>query len=483
MKPQVAHPPAPRDVAPTPAIRSGVWLRLSERRLLLAAIDLIVIAASLTAVLAHRFRRPLLEILEQGRLSWYLVLILTYLAAAFVFDTYNLRRASDVRRGVPAAAGSALLAIGIYLLIPYVTPPLPPSRSALLIFVAAVAGSVTLWRTLYALVLVAPALRKRVLIVGGGWAGETLAAAIQDYAAREYELVGFVDDAPQKQGALVAGARVLGTGSDLGQLVPETGASEIVVAITDASRIAAPTLQAIMDCRERGLQVTAMATAYERLTGRVPVEHTGRNLYAVLPIDPDPLRFVQFMKRAIDLLIGAAGAAVTATLLPFVWVAGALEGGRGVFYTQVRVGRGGRPFRFIKFRTMIRDAEPHGPRWAAEDDRRVTRVGRILRRLHLDEIPQSINILKGDLSFVGPRPERPEFVEQLAAQIPFYRIRHAVQPGVTGWAQVNYKYGASVEDALLKLQYDLYYIKHQSLWLDFLIVMKTIPLVLMMRGR
>jgi len=276
---------------------------------------------------------------------------------------------------------------------------------------------------------------------------------------------------------------VLGTGSDLGRLVRETGASEIVVAITDASQIAGPTLQAIMDCRERGLQVTAMATAYERLTGRVPVEHTGRNLYAVLPIDPDPLRFVQLVKRAIDLLIGAAGVAATVILLPFVWVAGALEGGRGVFYTQVRVGRGGRPFRFIKFRTMIRDAEPHGPRWAAEDDRRVTLVGRILRRLHLDEIPQSINILKGDLSFVGPRPERPEFVEQLGAQIPFYRIRHAVQPGVTGWAQVNYTYGASIDDAMMKLQYDLYYIKHQSLWLDLLIVMKTIPLVLMMRGR
>jgi len=137
----------------------------------------------------------------------------------------------------------------------------------------------------------------------------------------------------------------------------------------------------------------------------------------------------------------------------------------------------------MKFRTMVTDAEADGPRWAEENDHRITRVGHVMRRLHIDEIPQAINIVRGELSFVGPRPERPEFVAELEWRIPFYRARHAVRPGVTGWAQVNYGYGASVEDALIKLQYDLYYIKHQSVWLDLIILIKTIPLVLTLQGR
>ncbi len=159
------------------------------------------------------------------------------------------------------------------------------------------------------------------------------------------------------------------------------------------------------------------------------------------------------------------------------------RGWREIAYQQVRVGRSGERFKLFKFRTMVETAEPDGPVWTRDKDGRVTRIGRVLRRLHLDEIPQAINILKGDLSFIGPRPERPEFVAELEKQVPLYRARHAVRPGVTGWAQVNYQYGASIPESIVKLEYDLYYIKHQSLWLDLLILLRTIPLVLAMKGR
>jgi lipopolysaccharide/colanic/teichoic acid biosynthesis glycosyltransferase len=226
-----------------------------------------------------------------------------------------------------------------------------------------------------------------------------------------------------------------------------------------------------------------MQAVYERLTGRVPVEHAGNNLHLILPTDRDPNRAYLLLKRATDLAVGALGCLITLAVLPVIALAIWLEDAGPVFYRQTRVGRGGRPFTLVKFRTMVQHAEQDGPQWAQEADERITRVGRVLRRLHLDELPQAVSLLRGEMAFIGPRPERPEFVAELEAVIPFYRARHAVRPGITGWAQVNYRYGSSVEDALVKLQYDLYYNKHCSLFLDALILVRTLGLVLTLRGR
>jgi exopolysaccharide biosynthesis polyprenyl glycosylphosphotransferase len=242
-------------------------------------------------------------------------------------------------------------------------------------------------------------------------------------------------------------------------------------------------LQALMDCHEQGIQVTVMPHVYERLTGRVPVEHVGSNFHVIMPVDRDPNRLYLLTKRAMDLGIALLGGVVMIVLLPLVALATALESPGPLFYRQVRVGRGGRLFEVIKFRTMVPDAEAEGPRWATERDERITRVGRVLRRLRLDELPQVINVLRGDMSIIGPRPERPEFVATLEREIPFYRARHALRPGVTGWAQVNYGYGASTEDALVKLQYDLYYAKHRSILLDLVILVRTVGVVVRLRGR
>ena len=189
------------------------------------------------------------------------------------------------------------------------------------------------------------------------------------------------------------------------------------------------------------------------------------------------------LKRAVDVLLGACGLAVTLPVWPVAALALWLEDRGPTLYHQRRVGQGGREFTLLKFRTMVRDAEIAGPRWAVVGDERVTRIGRWLRRLHLDELPQAINILRGEMSVIGPRPERAEFFAALQAAIPFYRARLSVRPGVTGWAQVNHEYGDSIDDALIKLRYDLYYIKHRSALLDLLILVRTVGHVLRGRGR
>ncbi|MBI3998908.1 MAG: sugar transferase [Armatimonadetes bacterium] len=459
--------------------RTALSLRLSERKVLLFVGDLAAITAALLVVLAWRFRLPLeWETLIRHPL-WFGLLAGLWSVTAPILDTYDLRRASRVSTGVAVGIGAAAAVSGIYLLIPYITPPLHTSRLTALSFVVLMLGLVAAVRAGYAGLLVQPTFRHRVIVVGAGWAGRTLLEAIRTRAATEYDFVGFVDDDPARQGAPIDGLSVIGTSDHLRRLVEAHAVSEVILAVTHRETLSAGLVAALIDCRERGVHITDMQGVYERLTGRVPVEHVGSNLHVVMPVDGDPTRvYPVLIKRAIDIVIGLCGCLVTLVLLPFIALAIRLEGPGPILYRQVRVGRGGRPFVLLKFRTMVPHAEPDGPQWAAEDDARVTRVGAVLRRLHLDELPQAVNLLRGEMAFIGPRPERPEFVATLERHIPFYRARHAVRPGVTGWAQVNYPYARSLEDALIKLQYDLYYIKHCSLFLDASIVVKTLRLVL-----
>jgi lipopolysaccharide/colanic/teichoic acid biosynthesis glycosyltransferase len=253
-------------------------------------------------------------------------------------------------------------------------------------------------------------------------------------------------------------------------------------------------LQILMDCLELGVEIIPMPVLYEQLTGRVPVEHVGGNWYVAMPIHhPGTGALYPLPNRLMDIASASIGLFCLALATPFIALAIYLDSPGPIFYTQERLGKKGKRYKVYKFRTMVPDAEKDEAVWAQENDCRVTRMGRILRKTHVDEFPQFWNILKGEMSAVGPRPERPEFVEELAREIPFYRVRHAVKPGsakppersrrMAGWGLVKQGYGASKEDALLKLQCDLYYIKHQSLWLDIVILLKTILDTLTLRGR
>ena len=239
-----------------------------------------------------------------------------------------------------------------------------------------------------------------------------------------------------------------------------------------------------MDCLELDVEIVPMPLLYEQLTGRVPVEHVGDNWYVSMPVNHSGTGTLwPLVKRVMDVALASIGLVLLTVATPFIAAAIYLDSPGPIFYTQERVGKGGRRFRAYKFRSMVPDAETGEAVWAAKGDKRITRVGRLLRKTHVDELPQFVNILKGEMSAVGPRPERPEFVEELAREVPFYRVRHAVRPGMAGWALVKHGYGGSREATLLKLQYDLYYVKHQSLWLDIVVLLKTLVDSLSLRGR
>jgi exopolysaccharide biosynthesis polyprenyl glycosylphosphotransferase len=377
-------------------------------------------------------------------------------------------------------------------LIPFFTPHLPSSRLSSLIFVGLITVSVPIWRALYAIVFTQPLFQKRILVVGAGQSGRKIAEILANapdrgnpYAGSGFLLVGFVDDRADMQGITIAGVPVMGTRHDLTRLVQQHDIDLLVIAIRYAPQSQPELFQALLDCRELGIDVELMMGLYERLTGRVPVEHAGYDLDLIVPVPDSALQhFFSAGKRLLDLAAAACGLAVLALVAPVIALANAIWSPGPLFYRQLRVGKGGQPFYVYKFRSMIPAAEEvSGAVWAREDDDRVTPVGKFLRKTRLDEFPQFLNVLMGDMSLVGPRPERPEFVAGLVAEVPFYQARHAVRPGVTGWAQVRYRYGSSVQDALVKLEYDLYYIRHQSIYLELSVLVKTVAVMLGLKGR
>jgi exopolysaccharide biosynthesis polyprenyl glycosylphosphotransferase len=458
-------------------------LQLWERKTLLVSVDVMLLAVAVLLSLwfgALRSDWPLsLPFLVEH--SYVFVLFIGFwLVLASANDLYDFKTATDPYSAVVATGRVMIQGLAAYLVIYFVSPPQSLPRH-LVVFFAALSFVVTLaWRLVYALVFSGTAFRRRVLVVGAGWAGRTVVQAIRENLPAGYSVVGFIDDDPAKRGQTIEGVPVLGGRQDLPALIEATQASEVVLAITHD--LHHELLQALLDCYEHGISVVPMNVLYEQATGRVPVEHIGDNWYVALPVTAaiSPYRL---LKRATDVGLALVGLIVSAPLWPVIALAVRLVSPGPVLYRQRRVGRGGREFELLKFRSMVADAERNGAEWAMPGDPRVTRVGRVLRTTHLDELPQLVNVLRGEMSFIGPRPERPEFIAQLQAQIPFYRTRLAVPPGLTGWAQVRYGYGASVEDALVKLQYDLYYIKHQSLSLDLLILLKTVGEAVRMRGR
>ena len=281
----------------------------------------------------------------------------------------------------------------------------------------------------------------------------------------------------------MAGRQVLASSARLLELAEELCIDEIVVAVTDPHRICPALLDALVRCWEHGISVVPMPLYFEEATGALPVEHVGQNLFALVGHQNALLqRLWGLAARLIDIAVGAVGLLLLALLAPFLALAIWLDCPGPIFYRQKRVGRSGQVFWLTKFRSMIPHAEGNGAVWAKKNDDRVTRVGRFMRKTRLDELPQSWNLLVGNMALVGPRPERPEFMPELDKLLPYYAIRHSVKPGLTGWAQVCYRYGNSVDDALMKLQYDLYYVKHRGPVLDAMIILRTIRVVLQMQG-
>lgn len=473
-------------ISPLRAIENSLTLPLAERTWLLHLSDILAINLSLVVYILLHPQYRLSWALIKRRPFWFITLTVLWLLMAHAFEAYAPRTTGHLRSSALAVMRASAMTSALYLLIPYLTPMLPVHRSLLLVLFMAMMVFPTVGRVLHTAVFSQAPFLQRTIIVGAGRAGRTVARAIHSSGEGVYKVVGFVDDAFEKLGQSVTIGEqllpILGTRSHLKMLVQQYNVNVVVVAITHD--IDAELLQILLDCLEMGVEIVPMPVLYERLTGRVPIQHVGENWYVSMPIyHPLTRPLNQLLKRLSDIVLASLGLAVLAILFPFIALAIYIDFPGPIFYTQMRVGRGGRIFRMYKFRSMIPNAEDTEAVWAQENDPRVTRVGRILRKTHIDEFPQFLNILKGEMSAVGPRPERPKFVAELTREIPFYRVRHAVNPGMAGWALVKYGYVASKEDAMVRLEYDLYYIKHWSLWFDLVILVKTVLDVLTLRGR
>lgn len=320
---------------------------------------------------------------------------------------------------------------------------------------------------------------RRVLIVGAGQEAQNVEADLAKIGGAGYRVVGFYPAGRDK--VEIDASRMLSPESGLHTLVRDLRVDEVVVAVREQRGGGVP-LDALLDCRVKGIPVIDLAAFYERTRNEVPLDHLKSSwLIYGQGFAQDTMRTV--IKRAFDLLASVTLLSLTWPLMIVAAVAIRLESPGPIIFRQERTGLGGRGFTCLKFRSMRQDAEKNGVAvWAKTNDARVTRVGKFIRKTRIDELPQIINVLRGDMSLVGPRPERPTFVEQLKSEVPYYDIRHSVKPGLTGWAQVRYSYGASIEDAARKLQFDLYYVKNHSLFLDLLVLFETIRVVVFREG-
>lgn len=386
-----------------------------------------------------------------------------------LYDSSKIEQKLDQAFRILFVLGLVALVLGAVI---YKFPDFLPGNNSAIFGVIILAISLFCWRSAYGWLVCQPFFRERVYVLGTGERAERLVSGLRR-PGLGIEVVGWT-------GKLDGEPTLEEVGAHLAGLVREKGVHRVIVAMPN--RRGTIPVQDLLTVRMAGVKVEEATSWLEKLTGRIEVEQ----LYPSWFIFAEGFRFStvnRILRRVVNFIAALLGLLIASPLIPFVALAVKLSSPGPVFYRQKRVGRGGGTFYCYKFRTMRQDAEADtGATWATDDDPRITKVGKYLRMLRLDEIPQLWCVLKGDMHFVGPRPERPEFVEWLSREIPYYNMRHVVRPGITGWAQVQYKYGNTLEDAREKLQYDLFYIKNASLGLDLLILFQTVKIVLLGRG-
>ncbi len=438
----------------------------SERKLLLAAGDTLLVATSL--ILAFNLHSAAIQD-QQLSVPWKGVILVTaiWLAIALVVDAYDLHAAVSVR-GIFRVVATTVTLEAIALLAVFFVAPFQLTRPTILIWVPVAGLTVLAWRLLYRRVFARAIFAGRIMLVADAETVDRVWSEVDEQMAGLYRVVGTIHPADVDAGTRLTATAV---GREADQIV--LGAEE---------DLSSELFQSLVECYDRGLVVRSVADVYEELTGRLLVERLRQSWLLSLQQRGETSRVYAVFKRIVDIFAGLVGLVFLGVLMPFVFVAIKL-GDRGpIFHTQTRVGHFGKEFAILKLRTM-RVPPRQELHWTAEDDARITKVGGVLRRLHLDELPQAWNIMRGEMSVVGPRPEQPQYVETLRESIPYYNTRLSVRPGLTGWAQVNYGYGSGVEGSTVKLSYDLYYIKRQSVALDLLIIARTVFAVATLKGR
>ena len=460
-------------------------VRIHEQRGILLIGDMAVAILALFVSLYVWGQRDIfftfsLSFLQERVEFWYYLLPLGWLV--LLVELYDVHRAHNWRKTVNGIAVAALIGLVIYALV-YVLVKGSLNRIGIGAFLVTASILTLLWRFAYIRIFTAPAFMRRLLVVGAGKAGKKLAEVYKNLWPPPFFLVGFIDDDPKKLGGQVEEYPILSQSDHLLEIAKKERITDIVVAIT--GEMQGSTFQTILDAQDSGLEVTPMPTLYEEMMGRVPVHHLESDWLIRSFVDEARVGgFYEAGKRIFDIIGGLVGLGIFLLSFPLVATLILLDSGSPVIYKQIRSGKGGKPYDFYKFRTMRQDAEKDGKvQLTQEKDSRITGVGAFLRKAHIDELPQFLSVLRGEMSLVGPRAERSEWIAEFQKQIPFYRARLLVKPGVTGLAQVNYSYYTTVEEMATKLEYDLYYIKHRNLLMDIVILLRTVGQVFSFHGR
>lgn len=458
-----------------------IHFEISERKVLLRIFDVLFVLSSLYLV-SELFDLEYFNISEEHWV-WSIVLCVYLLVFSTIFELYNLQKASNLQKTVKNIFAAVSLTVLLYLFTPFYTPKLPSNRLQILVFFGIITFTLFIWRLAYIKLISAPRFFKRILVVGDSFDIELIAEALQK-SDPNYQVIGYVntdinnDEQSEFKNLVQIDVNVID------DAIKQYHINEIVVASSYTEGVMLPLYNKLITLLEDGFPIREYTQVYEEVTHRIPVQHIDKDFYKFFPFSrSNQNKFYLFYHRLFDVLVSVLGILLSTILLPFILI-GNLVANRGpLFYTQERIGKNGKPFKIMKLRTMVVDAEVSGAQWAKKNDTRTTPFGKFLRRSRIDEIPQFYNIILGHMSIIGPRPERPMFVKELSSIIPFYETRHVVKPGLTGWAQVNTSYGSSYADSLEKLQYDLYYIKHRSVYLDISIVLKTLSTIIFYRGQ
>lgn len=447
----------------------------SARTLVRVFVEIVLVAGSFlcVAILLCGPDASIPLLYEDGLLKIAGVTALTLLLT-YYFDLYEPQRVSGgwevYFRLLLVLSGLSFLLAGLL----YVDPSVDIEPNVFVCGIAVLAVVLLIWRSIYEWVCGLPALRDKTYVLGHGERARTVSEMLRHRRDAGMEVIS-TESTPATNGESRAHyAEELVALRDA-----ETPVDRVILAIED--RRGSMPLRELLDLRFRGVMIDDANALVERLEGKLLLDGLVPSTF-IFGDDAGTDTARRFVRRLLSICVSLTALLICSLLIPFIMLAVRLSSPGPIFFRQTRIGLRGRTFSVIKFRTMREDAEANGAVWAAENDSRVTGVGRFLRRTRLDEIPQLWNVLRGEMAFVGPRPERPEFVRWLREEIPFYELRHMIRPGITGWAQVRYHYGASLEESKRKLEYDLYYIKHLSLSLDLLIIFETIKTIILRRG-
>lgn len=454
---------------------------LSGRTIFVRAIETLLVALSIILATAIRFGFQGDQVIDYD--PYFMktsVMAGTYLVVYHYFNLYEPLLYSPRPQMIVRLFQATIVGTIILFIIYFIFPEVKMWRGVLLASTLMIPVLLLLWRAVFTKWLSLGLPEQRVLILGSEELAKKVGTEVYRQKGLGLKLVGFIDDDPAKLGKSIVNPGVIGNSFDILSLVNSERIDRIIVASPDRrTKLPMPEL---LECKLHGINVEEGETFLERMTGKVLL-HQLKPSWIVFSDGFRSLRSRKILKRSLDVIFSTFGLLILSPVLFITAILIKWESKGPAIFKQIRIGENGLEFEIYKFRSMAQDAEAStGPVWAGATDNRVTRIGKFIRKTRIDELPQLINVIKGEMSFVGPRPERPFFVHQLKEKIAYYDTRHVVKPGITGWAQVSYPYGATTEDALEKLQYDLYYIKNLSLILDLMIIMLTIKVVLTGKG-